>query len=77
MAYDAANGNDPADIMKGLNAITLTCDTNKIELFFQLLENKMMFHGVKSQYVKLQVLSNVLGNNPKLLKHIQSIVTLP
>ena len=47
--YDQENINDGENAQKMLHTIKLECDTEKIEMWFQILDNKMAFLEVHSQ----------------------------
>ena len=49
----------------------------KIEMWFQILENKMAFLEIKSQWTKLQVLTSLLSTTPKMLANIEAFAALP
>ena len=73
--YDQDNGTDGERATENMFDIRLECDTKKIKLWFQVLENKMQFAQIRAQWTKLQVLTTVLPAN--LLVHIESFVALP
>ena len=73
--YDTENGTDGEGATKTMFNIKLECDTRKIRLWFQVLENKMQFAQIRAQWTKLQVLTTVLPAN--LLGHIESFAALP
>ena len=73
--YDKENGADGEGATKNMFNIRLECDTKKIKLWFQVLENKMQFAQIRAQWTKLQVLTTVLPAN--LLSHIKSFAALP
>ena len=73
--YDTENGTDGEGATKAMFNIKLECDTKKIKLWFQVLENKMQFAQIRAQWTKLQVLTTVLPAN--LLGHIESFAALP
>ena len=73
--YDQENGTDGEGATKNMFNIRLECDTKKMKLWFQVLENKMQFAQIRAQWTKLQVLTTVLPAN--LLGHIESFAALP
>ena len=73
--YDEENGTDGDGATKAMFNIKLECDTKKIKLWFQVLENKMQFAQINAQWTKLQVLTTVLP--PSLLTHIETFAALP
>ena len=73
--YDMENGTDGEGATKTMFNIKLECDTKKIKLWFQVLENKMQFAQIKAQWTKLQVLTTVLPAS--LLGHIEAFAALP
>ena len=75
--YDQENANDGEKAQKMLHTIKLECDTEKIEMWFQILENKMAFLEINSQWKKLQVLTSLLSTTPKVLANIESFAALP
>ena len=59
--YDEATGVDPEDMYLKVGNIKLPWpEDNDIKFWLEQLENKMRFAGIKSQFLKLQVLTNVL-----------------
>ena len=75
--YDQENASDGENAHNMLHTIKLDCDTEKIEMWFQILENKMDFLEIKSQWTKLQVLTSLLSTTPKVLANIESFAALP
>ena len=75
--YDQENASDGENAHNMLHTIKLDCDTEKIEMWFQILENKMAFLEIKSQWTKLQVLTSLLSTTPKVLANIESFAALP
>ena len=75
--YDQENINDGENAQRMLHTIILECDTEKIEMWFQILENKMSFLEVHSQWTKLQVLTSLLSTQPKVLANIESFAAQP
>ena len=73
--YDTENGTDEEGATNTMFNIKLECDTKKIKLWFQVLENKMQFAQIRAQWTKLQVLTTVLPAN--LLGHIEAFAALP
>ena len=73
--YDQENGTDGEGATKNMFNIRLECDTKKIKLWFQVLENKMQFAQIRAQWTKLQVLTTVLPAN--LLGHIEAFAAIP
>ena len=73
--YDMENGQDGEGTTKAMFNIKLKCDTKKIKLWFQVLENKMQFAQIKAQFTKLQFLTTVLPAS--LLGHIEAFAALP
>ena len=59
--YDESNGADADDLFQKVGNINLEWpDDDDIQFWIGQLETKMRFAGVKSQFLKLQVLTNVL-----------------
>ena len=59
--YDETTGKDAEDLFQKVGNIKLAWpDDDDIQFWIQQLETKMRFAGVKSQFLKLQVLTNVL-----------------
>ena len=59
--YDETTGKDAEDLFQKVGNIKLAWpDDDDIEFWIQQLETKMRFAGVKSQFLKLQVITNVL-----------------
>ena len=75
--FDQENAIDGENAQKMLHTIKLHCDPSKIEMWFQILENKMAFLEIKSQCTKLQVLTSLLSTTPKLLANIEAFAALP
>ena len=75
--YDQENATDGENAQKMLHTIKLDCDPEKIEMWFQILENKMAFVEIKSQWTKLQVLTSLLSTTPKMLANIEAFAALP
>ena len=75
--YDQENASDGENAHNMLHTVKLDCDTEKIEMWFQILENKMDFLEIKSQWTKLQVLTSLLSTTPKVLANIESLAALP
>ena len=73
--YDTENGTDGEGATKAMFHIKLECDTKKIKLWFQVLENKMQFAEIRAQWTKFQVLTTVLPAS--LLGHIEAFAALP
>ena len=59
--YDETTGTDADDLFQKVGNIKLAWpDDDDIQFWIQQLETKMRFAGVKSQFLKLQVITNVL-----------------
>ena len=59
--YDETTGKDAEDLFQKVGNIKLAWpDDDDIQFWIQQLETKMRFAGVKSQFLKLQVITNVL-----------------
>ena len=61
--YDHDNRTDGEGATKNMFDIRLECDTRKIKLWFQVLENIMQFAQIHAQWTKLQGLPTVLPAN--------------
>ena len=56
--YDQENATDGENAQNMLHTIRLDCDPEKIGMWFQILENKMVFLEIKNQWTKRQVLTS-------------------
>ena len=73
--YDEANTTDPDDLFQKVGNIKLEWpDDDDIVFWISQLETKMRFAGIKSQFLKLQVLTNVLP--AKLMPPIKPLLRL-
>ena len=74
VAFEDENGEDTADIFKTVGQIKLAWTENEVPFWFRQLETKMKFMGVRSQWLKLQVLTNVLpADKLMLIKYLVDI----
>ena len=74
VAFEDENGKDTADIFKTVGQIKLAWTENEVPFWFRQLETKMKFMGVRSQWLKLQVLTNVLpADKLMLIKYLVDI----
>ena len=73
--YDTANDRDGEGAEQKASNIKLQCNPKKLQMWFQILENKMQFCQIKSQWLKLQTLTSLLPT--ELLDHIEAFAALP
>ena len=74
VAFEDENAEDTADIFKTVGQIKLAWTENEVPFWFRQLETKMKFMGVRSQWLKLQVLTNVLpADKLMLIKYLVDI----
>ena len=60
VAFDTENGTDPNDVHTKAAAIKLPYNDKNVEFWFTMLEAKMRFAGIQSQWTKLQVVITLI-----------------
>ena len=74
VAFDVENGTDATDLYQKAGAIKLPYNKDNVKLWFGQLETKMRFLGIKSQFLKLQVLSDRLP--PEVINEVTELVCI-